>query len=103
MSTTRLQVTINTSTLNKVKKKIAQAGLEGVNVQNLVQIFLNKVAKQGIDLDLQIPDNLPSYDVSEETEKEIGEALEDYKQGRYTTLVNNVEIEKHFKDLLKKQ
>lgn len=37
--------------------------------------------------------------VDEETEKMIGKALEDYKNGRYTELRTDEEIEKHFDSL----
>ena len=37
--------------------------------------------------------------VDEETEKMIGKALEDYKNGRYTELRTDEEIEKYFDSL----
>lgn len=39
------------------------------------------------------------YMVDEETEKAIGQALDDYKQGRYVTLNSREEVTKHLKKL----
>lgn len=37
--------------------------------------------------------------VDEETEKQIGQALDEYKKGQYTVLKTDEDIEKHFDSL----
>lgn len=43
----------------------------------------------------------PTYQVDEETEKRIGQALEDYKEGRYIATKNKKELDDYL-DLLNK-
>ena len=43
----------------------------------------------------------PTYQVDEETERRIGQSLEDLKKGRYTILKSDEDVEKHLNNLHK--
>lgn len=102
MTKTRLQVQVNTETLNKVKDRIKETGLVTFNVQDLVQMFLNKVADEGVDFDIKFKiQSLPSYKVSPKTERAIGRALENVKKGRFKTLNSDEDIDAHLNRLIK--
>lgn len=93
MTTTTLQIPISTKLKNDAEQKAKKSGYG--SLEEVVRLFL------GNFLATNPPPNLPTYTVDEATEKRIGEALKAHREGRYTHVRNEKELQEYLDDLKK--
>ena len=83
------QITFSVGLLELAEKKAEKFGI--TFPEFVRHVIINNVA-----------DDLPVEYLDEKTSKEVGEALEEYKQGKGTKLKSKKEIREHFKQVLEK-
>ena len=78
---TRLQIPISLDLKELLKKRIHALGFTSLN--EAIRVYLSQLAHGGVTIAVT---QLPVEIVDEETEKGIGESLDDYAHGRYITV-----------------
>lgn len=87
MNTTQQQIKLSVS---QELKSLVESRAQGVGIpvsQYVKNLIINDVKYY------------PSYQVSEETERSIGQSLKDLKQGRYTIIHGKEELDSHLDSL----
>ena len=89
MQTQRIQklITFSPQLFESIEKKAKKLGIS----------FPEYIRVLAVNDIKTIVENLPLVD--EETEKHIARSMQDVKQGKYTVLKDDKDIENHFKDL----
>jgi len=67
----------------------------GINMSQAIKLFLKQVSlKKAIPFSVTLTSSIPYVD--EKVENEIGQAYADYKQGRFTSINSDKDIDKLF-------
>jgi type III secretory pathway component EscV len=75
---TKLQIPLSSHLKKLLKLRIESLGFTSMN--EAIRVLLKRFAEGDVDL---FANSMPTYMVSEETEKRIGESIADYERGDY--------------------